>query len=239
MRNYAGTFKQRNGEPMRFHPAVLLRNTTNYTDYRAMPDSDYLNDDNERVDVLYDDGAGTVRSLTLRRFKMPTGAATVTIGSVAWSSAGVGTFTPSKEGYMLATDGTLLDNTDTVKDIAGLLLTDYFLSTNYANDNRSEAERCVDLREGDVFYVIVAGDVEVYADGATTANRYGIAGATAGQTTMSAVVNTGGTIAQYNTSLLQNGVMASHSYSYVRFTEALGAAGLAEAQMFLPGKLNL
>lgn len=180
--------------------------------------------------------AGVIKHCKMRLFKMPTGAATLTIGTIAYgSSPGSDVFTPTVEGMVLANDGTLALTADTADTIAGWLLSDYYkTSTGSDTDYNASSGWATDLKEGDLVWLIVEGEHEVLCDNATVIGRHLVPSATAGKVTQAADFNTAGTINDYHISVKNNTLEQPGFFAVAVAKAAIAAAGLVQADIKLP-----
>ena len=180
---------------------------------------------------------GTRYECEIELFQMPVGTSDITIGSISYDSNNVATYTPSKEGYAITNAGVLITSAVTGSTFAGVIMADYW-RIETGNENQHENFRETVLEEGDIFFIVRGGEYEVYFDGATTLGRAAIGGGTSGQFSMSSAIATGGTIAQYNTSLLENSPGRPDAKSVAWIAEAIGAAGLADVHL-IPYKVRV
>lgn len=120
--------------------------------------------------VLYEDADGNKFYQEFVPYVHPSGAASLTIGSIAYASDGTATYTPSAEGRMIDETGVLVPTTSLAKDVAGMLLTDYF---THFNDNLHQREhfRVVEIKEGDFLWLLRRGKCELDMTGAVTAGK--------------------------------------------------------------------
>lgn len=183
--------------------------------------------------VWYDDGT-TKHYMELTFYVHPTGAADITLGTIA-EAAGVRTYTPSVEGFFINEAGALIPNPEEVRDIAGQLFADYFYHFD-DNINQKEHNRALVLEEGDACWLLRRGDTEASSTTAINADDMFMASTTViGRVEASPAINTAGTIAQYETTVLQNtlGPVRSGARALGRATETIGAAGLFNCHLDL------
>jgi hypothetical protein len=215
------------GSFQRFRPGTVVK-AADISNYEVLEGDLLLSKD--PIKAVWVTSGGARYECELVWYKHPQGVPSITIGTLTSNSDGTVTYTPTKEGYALATDGTLLANTDTTKDFAGVLLTDYW-SAETDNEYDREHNRVVTISEGDYIMLVRGGEWEVYLDGAVTAGRRIICSATDGQFTMAADYNTGGTIGQYHTSVLNNTPGLSNGFCLGTSRETLAAAGLGDVAL--------
>jgi hypothetical protein len=115
-------------------------------------------------EVLYEDANGNKYRMTLRPYTHPTGAANLSLGSIADNADGTRTFTISAEGKLVGWDGALTGVGDNPDDVAGLLIGDYF---THFTDNAYDFDefRVEEIEAGDFLWVVQAGDVELLSTG--------------------------------------------------------------------------
>jgi len=170
----------------------------------------------------------------------PTGAAAITLGTVAYDAVGNATYTPTKEGLFLSEAGVLIAATEEVEDIAGALLTDYYYHVTDELETY-EAHRVLTISAGDFLWLVRrCSKYEAKASTAITANDIVISSTTvAGEVEAAGAINTAGTIAQYNTSLFKNllGDANPRAFGMGLASETIGAAGFFDLELLLPPRL--
>lgn len=188
-------------------------------------------------DVIYETSAGVKRYLKLTPYVHPAGAAALTLGSLSTSAAGVVTYTPSAEGYMVSEAGVFIPVAGISSgDVAGLLFTDYYYHFN-DNLNQREHFRATQIVEGDLLWLIREGRWEVAGVGVVTDDDMLIVDTvTAGKVKSAGAINTAGTIAQYNTSLRANTLgRANPQFGLaLAHARATGTDTLIDADILLP-----
>lgn len=173
----------------------------------------------------------------------PTGAATITIGTITTAGDGSQTYTPSQEGRFLDTSGVLLPagatpvNSETVE---GGLLTDYYLhfdlDDNGVGYGGLETGRAVTIEAGDFLWLVRRGKFEADFSAAVTAGEPVVSSTgTAGEVRSAVAINTVGTIAQYHTTLLER-TLGRGFKALGHALETLGGAGLGWILLDLPYK---
>ena len=193
-------------------------------------------------EVHWTTSAGVVHRMLLVPYIMPSGASDITLGTFATdSTTGARTYTASQEGKFLYNTGALVPTASApqlASNIEGMLFTEYFTSgptKESVNDKLTHYAET--LEEGDFFYLIREFDgLQVYASEDITSGLSMISsGATAGAVADAAAIDTGGTVAAYNTSLAQNLPGAiGYSKSLGLFTAARTGAGLVTAKLRMP-----
>lgn len=174
------------------------------------------------------------REFEMVPFRMPTGAADLTLGAVTYAG-NVATYTPTLQGRLLLRTGALAGASAAVEDIAGMLLDDYFLSSE-DNISQMEKSRVTTLEEGDFLWLIKSGDVDFDTDEAVNANDILHIGAGGVGKVGTTAINTGGSIADYHSSLLLNLLGAANPRAQgVGIAQATVAApGLVRGNLLLP-----
>lgn len=172
----------------------------------------------------------------------PTGAADITLGTVATATDGSQTFTPTQEGRFLDTAGALLPVgavAQDAEDVAGGLLTDYYV--HFDGDGQGvgygglETGRAVVIEEGDFLWLVLRGKFEADFEGAVTAGDPVVSStaAAAGEVRAAVAINTGGTIAQYHATLLER-TLGRGFKGLGHALETLGGAGRGWMLLDLP-----
>ena len=116
-------------------------------------ESDLYNGDNPR-EVIYEDENGTKWHLECVPYLHPTGAADITLGTIAYdATTGLATFTNTSGGLIIDEDGGLFSSGEKASLAAGQLFGDYFYKKG---DNLDEMEvyRATKIEEGDFTWVI-------------------------------------------------------------------------------------
>ena len=227
-----GTFRYLGNEAFNLLPPNVVIRAAAVSSGEFNQYSDLLNS-NVDIPVVFEKTDGTRYEFTIRLFKHPSGAGTITIATQSTGSDGRVTHTPTKEGYALATDGTLLLNTDEARGIAGFLFTDYFTEETH-NLEGYENFHCTTLEEGDYYFLVVGGKWNAYSDNSPTVGRAFIGSTTAGQISMAGDFDTS-SVAALSTSLRNNNP-GPRNFFCGTFLSAPGAAGLADVWIVLPPK---
>lgn len=186
--------------------------------------------------VIWETAAGVKFALELIPFRMPAGAVAVTVATQATAANGTVTTTPSQEGRSLNESGVLIAATEEAEDVAGLMFTDMYYHVTDQNE-LYRADDVTSLSEGDFLWLIRRGDVEVDVTAAVSDNAILISSATvAGEMQTAPAIDTTGTIAAYNTSLLQNllGDANPRALGLGIAREAIVGAGLLNIRLLLP-----
>jgi hypothetical protein len=192
----------------------------------------------ERVMRWTSDDGATTRIVTLRLYRLPTGASTITLGTKTVSSTTQRvTYTPSLEGYLISTSGVLVPTASAPRDnseVAGLLLPKYVQEVD-ADHLGMEANTFTTLAAGDVCWVIVRGFAKVYASAAVTDEApMNSSGATAGAAVDAPAIDTT-SAATLHVSILKRRPLGATGCQFLgTWKETTGGAGLALAHLMLP-----
>lgn len=186
-----------------FRPNEVIRKTDTDNDrYRTTAEL-FMAQGSVYRRVTYEVVGGTRYYMELTPYIHPTGAATITLGTVATSAAGVVTYTPTLEGRMLNESGVQIAPTEEARDVAGMLLTDYFtLFTD--NIYGKEEFRVLTISEGDLLWLVRNGRVELDVTGTVTAGDIVVSSATvAGEVESAGAIDTA-SVAAYAASKKKN-----------------------------------
>lgn len=218
-------------------PNVVIR-AADIAQRRIVTDGD-LYQPNQIRRVWFVDSDGVKHYLELTFYIHPTGAADITLGTVAASATNVVTYTPTLEGRLINESGVQIPTPCLAKDVAGQLLTDYFYHFD-DNANQREHNRVLTIEAGDGLWLIRRGDTELDTTGAVTAGDDLVSSTTvAGEVETATAINTGGTIAEYEATLVQHTTGAaspSRGTCLARALETTGAAGQARCWLDLPDR---
>jgi hypothetical protein len=181
-------------------------------------------------------------AVKLRLFKMPAGASTISIGAVTYGTDGTATYTPSKEGYFITEDGVLITNGELQRNVAGLLLTDYYLA-HWDDPNHRQFARVTSLEEGDLFWVIVETSADsdygwtVYSDAAVATAGLAIvaSGSNDGQVTPAGAIST--TSVGAFAASLKNNMFELDACKLGTALETSSGAGLVKAHVKILNKV--
>lgn len=230
------------GDDFWLHPPNQLVRSADRDYEKIITEADSMASTGRMRHVRYTpDGGTTYYELALVPFVMPAGASTITFGTLAAQADGIKqTYTPVLQGRFISELGVLGASGATARSQAGILFDDYYTSFT---DNLIEQElgRALTLAEGDFCWVIREGYVDVWTASAVTAldNMMMDAGGL-GKVSTSTAVNTGGTIAQYNASLIPNtlGTGRPGGACLGYFTASRADAGLVRARVMLPPRYS-
>lgn len=194
-------------------------------------------------EVIAEATDGTLWRFKLRLWKHQ--GSDITIATKTTTANSV-TYTPTQEGRMVtygASSALLptashpcLNNT-----VAGALLTHYtsepvgLQSTDGLLEDDSKTNWKTTLTAGDICWVVYEGDWEVDFSGAVTDNEPFVSSSTvAGEVEASPALNVGGTITQYNSTLVERTYSGREDAAALGVArETLGGAGLARVNLLL------
>ncbi len=213
-----------------WHPNLIIKaadnNFTFNTDKRLVDDADIFHPGFVRR-VIYRDGSGNEFPMELIPYKHPTGAADLTLGSVAYSAAGVATYTPTIQNQLVLFTGTLAGAAAICGTVAGMLFADYF---THWDDNASKLElgRATKIQAGDILWVVRNGIVNLRAQagGGVLAGKPLVTAADGKLIASTAIATT--SVADLKDSLIQNIERASTFGAMVG--KSITAAGSGNAQ---------
>lgn len=223
---------------MLFHPNQVIKaadnNFTFNTDKRTIEDSDiWLPGFVRRVVYRVPTGGGNYDEfpMELVPFKMPAGK-TQTLGAISYSAENVATYTPTLQNRILLKSGDLAGADALCRTIAGMMFADYY--THWTdNGNPAVDFHATALEAGDIFWIIRRGLITGDFSGAVSSNGPVVTDAN-GELKASTALNTGGTIAQYNTTLLGH---VENQNAFTKVGEArqtVGGAGQGKFELMLP-----
>lgn len=201
---------------------------------------------NMEFDIMFDDKTnGIRRRLRMTPFLMPDGASAITLGTFATSADGkTRTFTPTKEGNLIAETGALVPSGSgpmLARDVAGMLLTDYYRGGEpIENTNPLDLNRIITLEEGDLFWIVRQGDVQLASDatGTTDGDMLVTSNATSGTVKPAGAIGTS-TVAAHESSLKLNTIGEPNRQAVGQARATRTGAGLFEAWLDLPHRQAL
>lgn len=222
------------------HPANVVIRDLDIDSYRKIIEAADLWEARGKMrSVYYETAAGVKYAMDLVPYRHPTGALTVTLGTITYDAQGVATYTPGAgiEGALLTETGVLIPNPSLSRNVAGMLLTDYYYHLDDALDTY-ESHRVTQIVEGDFLWLVRRGDVYLKSTTAVDIGKMVMASTTvAGNVEASGDLNTGGTIADYNTSVLKNvlgDALPREARGLAIARETIAAPGLVRSHLLLP-----
>ena len=219
-------------------PNIIVKaDAINYKE--IITEADLYNGDNPR-EVIYEDENGTKWHLECVPYVHPTGAADITLGTIAYDAVtGLATFTNTSGGLIIDEDGGLLSSGEVAELAAGQLFSDYFYK-RADNLDQMENYRALLLEEGDFTWVIRrARTVLAYSGGAPSSGDMLMASTTAdGKVEVATTIDTTSAVTLWAT--LQKNLLGEANPKVgcaIAQARAAGSGGYVVADLRLPYRL--